>query len=224
MLIAGIVLVLVFGSVYFWRLNSTPSVAEKSNDVELYPDADNGMDVVQIPENHEPRMELALADSSVDSSLGENVEVIGTPPRPIFGKVAFVRRHELRPVADLARDPTFNPRRIQLSLEESIGLERFRVATVEQLAVLDKKFDQAAMSWAKLSMDAGQYQNVQTGQPIRGIPDGAVAVGWNKAGEAEGQLVVIKPGDCAELDVIALEQAELLASFHETAKEFFSAK
>jgi hypothetical protein len=88
-----------------------------------------------------------------------------------------------------------------------------------ELAELQVRVNPVAMDWAELRIDNGDYVLAEPGESRR--PPGAIFV---RVFDPDGPIqdVYIRPGECAELDVITADVDALLESGRRRIREYIA--
>jgi hypothetical protein len=139
------------------------------------------------------------------------------PDAPMFGNVPFAHWRARR-ISQLLEDRDLNPNQKKLSRQQMMELTDFRNTVNEKLGELSSLMYDASNAWAESMIDVGRYQEFAIGERMPCPPEGAIALTITKGGSLP-RLVIIIPGECAELDSIALEAAQTVGNFHSIVKE-----
>ena len=159
----------------------------------------------------------------VAAPAGSRDAVNGDLLRPKVG-APLVRYRPLPPPQELIKDPEFNRFGQTANTKVLRALEKLILETNQRMSDLEVEKVKIAESWARIRIAHGDYKAVSADSAPQAGPPGSFAVTVAEAGDNFAKLVVIHPGEYAELDVIAGDMQYTLKTAHAEIDALLSQK
>jgi hypothetical protein len=191
----------------------------KASRALLAPTAPIGDPSVAGPSRTDPNTRLAVvSDDGVQEEPGD-----ANPAEPTSDAqdLGFHRHPPFASAWECSQDRYFNPRQIELNAADQARLEGVIDHWNRRLEELETQKGDLARSLAQDTVDQGRATELANGIEIPTV-SGSISVTFTYPGGRPPQLVVIRPGDFVELDLIALDIENTVQAGTSEIQEFFA--
>ena len=179
----------------------------------------DGGDAVLDPRGTDPNPRVAVvSDHAVQQ---ESSDADPKTPAPEPPRLGFHRHPPFPSALECAQDPRFNPTGAKLEGDDLARLESIISSWNRYLQELEMKKIGLAESLAMGIIDQGLATPIENGVEVPAVA-GSISVTVTSAGHHAPHLVVIRPGDFAELDLVALELEGIVEAGRSDIQEFFA--